>query len=406
MNIRLITYLFVCILIVSCTPDSPQNGVPAVPRMVLDALVPDYGESGTEVVIRGNCFPTDPSQVKVTFDGVEVPVLSASALELRVVAPDHKPGDVLVVITSGTQSVKGDFYFLRSTPPGDQPQYPQTEIGKILKGDLVPKIIDVMWDTTYNITAGMDFYQMKIKTDAAEKQDIYLLRTDPSQGLDVKVVLPSTTTSSSWKKQTLTRMADNINTTSKPVYAMINGDFWNMDSPINPRGPVHCGGKIWSSAWDYDPKVSQQALSYVGMTNDGKMTIGLRDSYASAKKSLKECTGAGVVMILDAQIQNLATMSGRDPRTAVGYTEGNIVWMLTVDGRHGTKGMTYAEMASVFSGLGCVAAANLDGGGSAQMLVKNPLTGKRIITNWPSDPDEGAGGQERPVINGWTIVKK
>jgi exopolysaccharide biosynthesis protein len=68
--------------------------------------------------------------------------------------------------------------------------------------------------------------------------------------------------------------------------------------------------------------------------------------------------------------------------------------------------MTYAEMASIFQGLGCAYAANLDGGGSAQMLIRNPLTGKRQICNWPSDPTEGAGGQERAVINGWTIVKK
>ena len=406
MSIRLITYLFACLLTASCSPDSLQTGGQAAPRMHLDALVPDYGEPGTEIAIRGNNFPTDPSQVKVTFDGIEVQVLSASAIELRVIAPNHDPGDVPVVITSGDLSVKGDFYFLRPTPPGEQPKYPQTDAGKVLKGDLCPKIIEVMWDTTYNVTAGLDYYQMDIKTDAAEKQNIYLLKVDPSQGLDIKVALPSTTTSSTWKKQTLTTMAGKMNTTSKPVYAMINGDFWNMTSPINPRGPVHCGGKVWSSSWDYDAKLSQQALSYVGVTNDGKMTIAPRDSYSSAKSSLKECTGAGVVMILDSKIQNLATMSARDPRTAVGYTDGNIVWMLTVDGRHGTSGMTYAEMASIFHGLGCVAAANLDGGGSAQMLVRNPQTGQRVICNWPSDPNEGKGGQERAVINGWAIVKK
>ena len=406
MTIRLITYLFACLLTASCAPDSPHAGGQTAPRMVLDELVPDYGEPGTEIAIRGNHFPKDPSQVKVTFDGVEVQVLSASAIELRVIAPDHNPGDVPVIITSGGQSVKGDFYFLKPTPTEEHPKYPQTDAGKVLKGELCSKIIGVMWDTTYNVTAGLDYYQMTVKTDAAEMQKIYLLKTDPSKGLDVKVALPGTTTSSGWKTQTLTTMAGNMNTTSKPVYAMINGDFWNTKSPIKPRGPVHCGGKVWSSSWDNDPSVTQQALSYVGVTNDGKMTIAPRDSYATAKSSLKECTGAGVVMVLNSEIQNLAAMTGRDPRTAIGYTPGNIVWMLTVDGRHGTKGMTYAEMASVFHGLGCVAAANLDGGGSAQMLVKNPLTGKRMITNWPSDPDEGEGGQERAVINGWAVVKK
>jgi exopolysaccharide biosynthesis protein len=389
----------------SCTPDSPQAEEPAVPRMVLDELYPDYGEPGTEVAIRGNNFPIDSKQVKVTFDGIDAQILSASTIEIRVIAPEHKPGDIPVVVSAGSQSVKGYFYFLKPASPGAQPKYPQTEIGKILKGDLCPKVLEVMWDTTYNVTTGVDYYQMTITTDAAEKQNIYLLSTDTSKGLEIKVALPSTTTSATWKKQTLTQMANNISTTSNPVYAMINGDFWDVNSPINPRGPVHCNGKVWSSTWDYNPKQAQQGLSFVGVRNDGSMIIAPRDMYDAVKSDLKECTGAGFILLSDGKFPG-SDYYARDPRTAVGYTSDNLVWMLTVDGRHGTKGMTYAEMASIFQGLGCAYAANLDGGGSAQMLIRNPLTGKRQICNWPSDPTEGAGGQERAVINGWTIVKK
>lgn len=186
---------------------------------------------------------------------------------------------------------------------------------------------------------------------------------------------------------------------------MINGDFWNMTSPINPRGPVHCSGKVWSSSWDYDPKVSQQALSFVGVKSDGKMLIDEKSAYSGMKSSLKECTGSGVIMLLDGQIQPIS-YPNRDPRTAIGYTSNNLIWMLTVDGRHGTSGMTYQEMASIFHSLGCEAAANLDGGGSAQMLIRNPKTLKHEICNWPSDPTEGEGGKERAVINGWAILKK
>ena len=374
--------------------------------LVLDKIVPDYGLPGTEITIKGNNFSTNPDENKVTFGDIEVPVISATSIELKVIAPEHKPGDVPVVITTRGQSVKGDFYFLRSTASEEGITYPQTDVGKVLKSSACPKIYNVMWDTTYNVTTGLDYYQMHITTDAGEKQHIYLLKTDPSKGVDIKVVLPSTTTSSTWKKQTLTVMAGNMDSSSKPLYAMINGDFWQMTSPINPRGPVHCGGTIKSSKWDYDPKVSQQALSYVAVTKEGKMTIAPRDNYNSVMNTLQECTGAGIVMVLNGQIQDVATLTMRDPRTAIGHTLDNIVWMLTVDGRHGTLGMTYYEMASIFHGLGCVAAANLDGGGSAQMLVKNPKTGKKVICNHPSDPTNGAGGQERAVINGWAIVKR
>ena len=60
--------------------------------------------------------------------------------------------------------------------------------------------------------------------------------------------------------------------------------------------------------------------------------------------------------------------------------------------------MTYKEMGYIFQTLGCVGAANLDGGGSAQMLIRHPVAKVWQIRNSPAD------GAERPVINGWTVV--
>ena len=112
-------------------------------------------------------------------------------------------------------------------------------------------------------------------------------------------------------------------------------------------------------------------------------------------------------MVQDSRIQGgLVNTLDRDPRTAIGYTPDDVVWILVVDGRHGTSGMTYAEMASIFHALGCEAAVNLDGGGSTQLLVRNPQTGRIGLRNWPSDPHNGFGGRERPRLNAWTIVKR
>lgn len=286
-------------------------------------------------------------------------------------------------------------------------KYPQTNIGQLIEGGLSPKIIDVVWDTTYTVTSGLDYYEMKVMTDAEEMQHIYLMRTDLSKDLDLKVAISDKTTSSAWYTQALSEMAVNMNSVSKPLYGMINADFCDNREPINPRGPVHCGGYVWCSTFDLDPALTHQGLSYVGMTDDGKITIAPSSSYESVKNSLRECTGAGVILLQDSIIQGgLVSSSGRDPRTGIGYTQSDVVWMLAVDGRHGTTGMTYAEMASIFKGLGCTAAVNLDGGGSTEMLVRNPLTGHIEICNWPSDPTDGDGGQERPRLNAWAIVKK
>lgn len=286
-------------------------------------------------------------------------------------------------------------------------KYPATDVGTLLKGSLCQKISDVTWDTTYRVTFGLDYYKMKVVTDARESQDMYLLRTDLSKGLDLRVAISDQTTSSTWYRQALSEMAANLNTVANPLYGMINADFCDNREPINPRGPVHCDGRIWHSVFDLDPSLTHQGLSYVGITDEGRITIAPSSSYESAKSSLRECTGAGVILLMDSEIQGgLVNSSGRDPRTAIGYTSDNIVWMLAVDGRHGTTGMTYAEMASIFKGLGCEAAVNLDGGGSTEMLVRNPETGTIDICNWPSDPTDGEGGQERPRLNAWAVVKK
>ena len=284
--------------------------------------------------------------------------------------------------------------------------YPQTNIGRLLKGNITKRIEDVLWDTTYNVTNGLDYYQMQVVTDAKEKLDVYMLRCDPSKGLDIRVAISTKTTSSTWDLQNLSEMAAGISTASKPVYAIINADFTDRRTAIRPRGPVHCNGKVWCSDYSLDPDYEHQGLSYVGMTYDGKMTMGVRDNYLSAKSSLKECTGGGFLMVQDSKIVGYGSDS-RDPRTAVGYTKNNVIWMLAVDGRHkGTEGMTYSELSSIFYDIGCVDAVNLDGGGSTQMLTRDPKTGRLIMRNWPSDPTDGEGGEPRPRLSGWAIAKK
>ena len=284
--------------------------------------------------------------------------------------------------------------------------YPQTNVGKLFKGNMTSRIVDVLWDTTYNVTTGLDYYQLQVVTDVQEKLDVYLLRCDPSKGLDVRTVISTETTSSKWHLQNLSDMAAGIHSTANPVYAIVNADFTDKRSPIRPRGPVHCNGNIRCSTFSLDPDYTHQGLSYIGMNREGKMTIGPRDDYESAKASLKECTGAGVILVEDSKIVGRGSTS-RDPRTAIGYTSGNVIWILVVDGRHkGTEGITYSEMSAMFFDIGCEAAVNMDGGGSSQMLTRNTLTGSLEMRNWPSDPTNGEGGEPRPRLTAWAIVKK
>ena len=249
---------------------------------------------------------------------------------------------------------------------------------------------------------------MVVLTETYEKMDMYLLRVDQSQGLDVRAATSGNANPPTWVRQIPSEMAAHMDSPEKPLYALVNADFCENRIPIRPRGPHHADGKIIVSSYSIDPNLPQQALSYVGVTFEGKMVIGYNAEYQAAKKSLKECTGAGVILLKDYEIQGgYVNDPGRDPRTALGYTADNIVWILAVDGRHkGTEGMTYMEMATIFKALGCVDAVNLDGGGSTQMLVRNPQTDKIEMRNWPSDPTVGFGGRERARLNGWVVMKR
>ena len=63
------------------------------------------------------------------------------------------------------------------------------------------------------------------------------------------------------------------------------------------------------------------------------------------------------------------TVQGEQPRTGIGVMEKNHFVLVVVDGRSPgySRGVTLSEFAQIFKELGCIAAYNLDGGGSATM---------------------------------------
>ncbi len=85
-------------------------------------------------------------------------------------------------------------------------------------------------------------------------------------------------------------------------------------------------------------------------------------------------------VFVDMTAQKLASVGGRNPRTAIGYTKDNTLIMLTADGREGASiGLTLVELANLMKDLGCINAMNLDGGGSTVMYVNGQVVNKPAI---------------------------
>lgn len=86
-------------------------------------------------------------------------------------------------------------------------------------------------------------------------------------------------------------------------------------------------------------------------------------------------------IFIDMTAQKLQSIGGRNPRTAIGYTEDNNLILVAVDGREGSSvGFTLVELAKLMKTLGCTNAINLDGGGSTVMYIKGQ------IVNHPHQP--------------------
>lgn len=97
----------------------------------------------------------------------------------------------------------------------------------------------------------------------------------------------------------------------------------------------------------------------------------------------------GVVTVQESDPDDLETIAGRNPRTAIGMIEPLHYVFVVVDGRtRESTGYTFYELANVMLDYGCIEAYNLDGGGSSTLY----FNGKVINT-----PTDGITVGEREV---------
>lgn len=277
---------------------------------------------------------------------------------------------------------------------------PRTEVGKALLYN-AGEVARVYKDTSFIVAVGVEETDVTFQVMEGFSERICVLRIDTSvPGVKVRVAMPNdqTNVASGWKFQTLTDMASRLDKSGARVVGMVNGDFWDTQVKV-PRGPVRMNGVTVSDVWNPSDKLPQQALSFIGVDREGRMVIEDKDRYPYLKDGLTECTGAGLIVLRNGEFPGTDWMQ-RDPRTAIGYTADGVIYFLTADGREkiGAYGLKYKELASIFRALGCDNAANLDGGGSAQFLVRHPVAQVFQVRNRPSD------GQERPVINAWAVT--
>lgn len=95
---------------------------------------------------------------------------------------------------------------------------------------------------------------------------------------------------------------------------------------------------------------------------------------------VKHIISGGPYLVKDSQVyvdmtaEKLSAIGGKNPRSAIGYTNDNRLVMVAVDGReYQSVGMTLMQLAGFMRSIGCTNAINLDGGGSTVMYVNGQV---------------------------------
>ena len=184
---------------------------------------------------------------------------------------------------------------------------------------------------------------------------------------------------------------DNINQPRMlSTHVLVYTPEWGMSSPYAP--------KYGMSLRVADGKITKASANPLDIPQNGYVISGpkkllqplLKDKVVNLViktvpewKNVKHIISGGPYLVKNGEVfvdmtaQKLASIGGRNPRTAVGYTSDKNLIFVTADGREGSSiGMTLMELARFMQSLGCTGAINLDGGGSTVMYVDGKVVNK------------------------------
>ncbi len=133
-----------------------------------------------------------------------------------------------------------------------------------------------------------------------------------------------------------------------------------------------------------------------------RVNIALTTSFDSMLDDVKILFGGAGNLVKNGTVQLdglSASPNLRAPRTSVGVSKnGNTMYIVAVDGRGASIGMTNKEIAEYMKSIGAYNAINLDGGGSTTFAVREEGQTQTKVINKPSD------GNERKIINGFGVT--
>ena len=186
-----------------------------------------------------------------------------------------------------------------------------------------------------------------------------------------------------------TLKADNINQPRMlSTYTIIYTPHWGNMSPMAPKY-----GKVAAVS---NGRIIAMSANQIAIPKDGfvisapakildKLALERNITYDikmnETFKGADHIIGAGPYLVKNGEIyvdvteEKLTSITGRNPRSAVGYNDKNELIIVTIDGREESSvGVTLTQLAYIMKGLGCTYAMNFDGGGSSVIYVNGKVT--------------------------------
>jgi exopolysaccharide biosynthesis protein len=176
----------------------------------------------------------------------------------------------------------------------------------------------------------------------------------------------------------------------------VNGDYYNSEKD----GFYKYGLVIRNGVLYRDKSTNYEMLEVM---RDGSFRAIPKGAYTEGSgemhlnEGVVQCFDFGPILVNDGEITELPKKykistkdSIREPRTAIGWVDENHYIVIVADGRRKADhwsdlGMTLQELQEVFKERGAKVAYNMDGGGSATMI----LNGERV--------NKSSGSRERNV---------
>lgn len=272
----------------------------------------------------------------------------------------------------------------------------KTELGQKIIAGSDGYVGQYFSDSTYTLAPGVQALEMKILSSTGLAVKMFVLEVDLKEAhLTMKASSPNEEGKLKTKQQ-MTLQALAYDKPGSRVLAAVNGDFFAKDG--TPQGIYYRNGTCLKGT------MTDNVCTFFAITKNKKAIIGSYDEYDSYKEDIQEAVGGRVRLMTNGNVLP-QTVTALEPRTAIGVTDDNVVYILVADGRNFwySNGMRYAEMGAVMKALGAKNAINLDGGGSSTFIIRKIAgfeDGRFAIRNWPYDN----GGVEREVANGLLVV--